>query len=209
HIAADEVGIYLEKHDVTENRENWEAEYTSLYDYMGQVIDGVPAGSNGVIFTPWLHGNRCPFEDPNAAGMFFNLNIDTGKSELIRAVTEGVCYHQRWMLEASSKKVSTSNPIRFVGGGALSPVTCQIMADVTGRRIETVADPQNVGAVGAAAVVGVGIGLIKELEDVGDFIPAVKTYEPNPDNKAVYDHQFEVFKTLYKNNKKAFAALNG
>ncbi len=208
HIAADEVGIYLEKHDVTESNENYEAEYTSLYDYMSQVIDSVPAGANGVIFTPWLHGNRCPFEDPNAAGMFFNLNIDTRKSELFRAVVEGVCYHQRWMLEASSKKTATSDPIRFVGGGALSPVTCQILADITGRKIETVADPQNVGAVGAAAVVGVGIGLIKDLEDVRNFIPATHTYVPNPENKEVYDHHFEVFKTLYKNNKKAFAMLN-
>lgn len=209
HIAADECELYLEKHDVTESRENYEAEYTSLYDYMTEVIGKVPAGSNGVIFTPWLHGNRCPFEDPNAAGMFFNINIDTGMADLLRSVIEGVCFHQRWMLEASDKKVHTSNPIRFVGGGALSPVTCQILADVTGRTIETVADPQNIGAVGAAACIGVGIGAISDFGKVRDFVPAVKSYEPNPANKAVYDKNFNVFKSLYKNNKKAFAELNG
>ncbi|MDO5449246.1 MAG: FGGY-family carbohydrate kinase, partial [Clostridia bacterium] len=209
HLALDEIGIYLEKKDVTESPENIEEAYTSLYDYLSKVMKETPAGSNGVIFTPWLHGNRCPFEDPNAAGMFFNINIDTGKRDLIRAVIEGVCYQNRWMYEQQKKKVDVSDTVRFVGGGALSDVTCQILADVIGCTVETVASPQNVGAVGAAAIIGVGIGAIDSLDKVKDFIPAVKTFKPNPENKAVYDRNFEVFKTLYKNNKAAFKALNG
>ncbi len=209
HLALDEIDIYLDKKDVTENPENFEKAYTSLYDYLSEVILRAPAGSNGVVFTPWLHGNRCPFEDPNAAGMFFNINIDTGKTELIRSVIEGVCFHKRWMLEAQDKKVKTSDVIRFVGGGALSDVTCQILADVLGRTVETVASPQNVGAVGAAAVIGVGIGAIDSLDKVKDFIPATKVFTPNPENKAVYDRNYKVFKSLYKNNKKEFAILNG
>ena len=206
HLCLDEIGMFIEKKNITEGTET---EYTSLYDYMSEVIDKVPAGSNGVIFTPWLHGNRCPFEDPNAAGIFFNINIDTGKSEMLRAVIEGVCFHQRWMLEQQSKKIKTSDTIRFVGGGALSKVTCQILADVTGRTVETVNKPQDVGAVGAAAVIGIGLGIIKDVKDVKKFVPAVKTYKPNKANKAIYDKNFEVFKTLHKNNKDAFKALNG
>ncbi len=206
HLCLDEIDMFIEKKNITEGKE---AEYTSLYDYMSEVIDKVPAGSNGVIFTPWLHGNRCPFEDPNAAGMFFNINIDTGKSEMLRAVIEGVCFHQRWMLEAEAKKVKTSDVIRFVGGGALSKVTCQILADVTGRTIETVNRPQDVGSVGAAAIMGIGLGVIENISKVKDYVPAVKSYKPNPANKAVYDKNFEVFKTLYKNNKESFKALNG
>ena len=209
HLALDEVDIYLEKHDVTEKKDGFEGKYTSLYDYLTEIMRTVPAGSNGVIFTPWLHGNRCPFEDPNAAGMFFNIDLETGKREMIRAVVEGVCYHQRWMLEQEAKHVRTSDTIRFVGGGALSPVTCQILADVTGRKVETVRSPQNVGAVGAAAIMGVGLGTISSIDKVKDFIPANRTYEPDPENKAVHDRNFKVFKSLYKNNKKAFAALNG
>lgn len=205
HLCLDEIGMFIEKKNITEGTEK---AYTSLYDYMSEVIDSVPAGAGGVIFTPWLHGNRCPFEDPNAAGMFFNLSIDTGKSEMLRSVIEGVCYHQRWMLEQEGKKVKTSDTIRFVGGGALSSVTCQILADVTGKNIETVNRPQDVGAVGAAAIIGIGLGVIDNITDVKKFVPAVKTYKPNKANKAVYDKNFEVFKTLYKNNKEAFKALN-
>jgi len=206
HLCLDEIGIFIDKKHITEGTEK---AYTSLYDYMSEVIDGVPAGSNGVIFTPWLHGNRCPFEDPNAAGIFFNINIDTGKSEMLRSVIEGVCFHQRWMLEQEAKKVKTSDVIRFVGGGALSAVTCQILADVTGRTVETVNRPQDVGAVGAAAIIGIGLGVIGNIKDVKKFVPAVKSYKPNKANKAVYDKNFEVFKTLYKNNKEAFKAING
>ncbi len=206
HLCLDEIGMFIEKKNITEGTEK---EYTSLYDYMSEVINSVPAGSGGVIFTPWLHGNRCPFEDPNAAGIFFNVNIDTGKSQMLRAVIEGVCFHQRWMLEAEAKKVKTSDVIRFVGGGALSAVTCQILADVTGRIIETVNRPQDVGAVGAAAIMGIGLGIIKDIREVKKYVPAVKTYKPDKANKAVYDKNFEVFKTLYKNNKDSFKALNG
>ena len=208
HLALDEIGIYLEKKDVTETPENYEKAYTSLYDYMSEVISKAKPGANGVIFTPWLHGNRCPFEDPNAAGIFFNINIDTGKTDMIRAVVEGVCYHQRWMLEQESKKVKTSDVIRFVGGGALSDVTSQILADITGRTIETVDSPQNVGSVGAAAVMGVGLGIIDNLESVKSFIPAKKTFTPNAELKPVYDRNFSVFKKLYKANKELFTEVN-
>ena len=87
-----------------------------------------------MIFTPWLHGSRCPFEDSEAGGMFFNIRIQNGKRDMIRTVLEGICYHLRWLLESGARKVKTSDPVRFVGGGALSPVTCQILADITGRK---------------------------------------------------------------------------
>ena len=85
HLALDEIDIFLEKTDVASSKESI---FTSLYDYMSHVISKTPAGCGGVIFTPWLHGNRCPFEDPNARGMFFNISLETGKTELIRAVVE-------------------------------------------------------------------------------------------------------------------------
>jgi xylulokinase len=206
HLALDEINIYLKKEDVAAS---FETEYTSLYDYMTEVIDKVPAGAGGVIFTPWLHGNRCPFEDPNARGMFFNLSLETGKSDMIRAVIEGVCYHLRWFMEAEEKKVKSSDVIRFVGGGALSYATCQILSDVLGKKVETVDKPQNVGAVGAAVTIAVGLGMIDGFKDAKKLIPAVKTYTPNPTNKPVYDKQYAVYKELYKANKKNFAALNG
>ena len=206
HLALDEINIYLKKEHVAQS---YESEYTSLYQYMNDVIRNVPAGSGGVVFTPWLHGNRCPFEDPNARGVFFNISLETGKRELIRAVVEGVCYHLRWFMEAEDRKVPSSDVIRFVGGGALNSVTCQILADVLGKKVETVDSPQNVGAVGAAVTIAVGSGEIPSFLDAKRLIPVVGTYEPNAANKAVYDRMFAVYKKLYASNKENFAALNG
>ena len=210
HLALDEIDIYLDKsHDLKHHHADREVVYTNLYDYMMAVVDTVPAGSNGVIFTPWLHGNRCPFEDPNARGMFFNISLETGKSEMIRAVVEGVCFHMRWLLETEAKKVQTSQTVRFVGGGALSDITCQIMADILGRTVETVDSPQNIGSVGAAATIAVGVGLIKDLGEAKKLIPAAKTFYPNKADKAVYDRNFAAYKRLYKANKDIYAILNG
>jgi len=206
HLALDEIGVYLEKKDVAGSLETV---YTSLYDYLTETVERVPPGSGGVLFTPWLHGNRCPFEDPAAAGMFFNIRLNTGKSELIRAVLEGVCFHLRWMLECQAGKTATSDPVRFVGGGALSPVTAQILADVTGRTVETVASPQNAGSVGAAAVAAVGLGIAPDLDAVGTLIPPERTFTPNPGNRAAYDRNYAVFQKLYTANKAHFRALNG
>ena len=205
HLALDEIGIYLEKKDITEGRE---AIARSLYDYMTETVAKAPAGSGGVLFTPWLHGNRCPFEDPTAAGMFFGIRLETGKTELIRAVLEGICYHLRWMLECEARKVKISDTIRFVGGGALSPVTSQILANITGHTIEVVESPQNVGSVGAAAIAAVGLGLIPDLDRVRSFIPVQSSYVPDRKAHAVYNHYYETFKKLYAANKKLFRSLS-
>ena len=205
HLVLDEIGIYLQKTNVAESQESV---YESLYDYMTDTIDAIPPGAGGVIFTPWLHGNRCPFEDPKAAGIFFNLRLDTGKTEMLRAVLEGICYHLRWMLECQDKKVKIASTLRFVGGGALSRVTCQILADVTGRTVETVADTKDVGAVGAAMLVAVGSGQIADLTQAAGLIRPAARYTPDPANQALYDRNYKVFKNLYAANKKNFAALN-
>ena len=205
HLVLDEIGIYLQKTNVAESQESV---YESLYDYMTDTIEAIPPGAGGVIFTPWLHGNRCPFEDPKAAGIFFNLRLDTGKTEMLRAVLEGICYHLRWMLECQDKKVKIASTLRFVGGGALSRVTCQILADVTGRTVETVADTKDVGAVGAAMLVAVGSGQIADLTQAAGLIRPAARYTPDPANQALYDRNYKVFKNLYAANKKNFAALN-
>ena len=205
HLALDEVGIYLEQKKVTDDVES---KYTSLYDYLSDEVSKVPPGANGVIFTPWMHGNRCPFEDSNAAGMFFNIKIENGKRDMLRAVLEGVCYHLRWLLEAQETKVKTSETIRFVGGGALSPVTCQTLADITGRTIETVNNTQEVGAIGTALVVAAGIKGVDVLQLAQQLVKVNRTYIPNPGNKDVYERNYKVFKKLYKTNASNFRELN-
>lgn len=205
HLVLDEVNVYLEKIDVAQSKE---AVYESLYDYMSETVAKVAPGASGVIFTPWLHGNRCPFEAPEAAGMFFNIHLETGKAELLRAVLEGICFHLKWMLECEEKKIKTADTLRFVGGGALSEVTCQMLADITGRRVETVEATKDVGAIGAALLIAVGSGQLASFSEAKGLIRVKAAYEPDASNRAVYDKNYAVFKELYKSNKKNFARLN-
>ncbi|WP_031554821.1 xylulokinase [Oribacterium sp. FC2011] len=204
HLALDEIGVYLEKTKITDV----ESKYISLYDYLSEEVSKVPPGANGVIFTPWLHGNRCPFEDSRAGGIFFNIRTNNGKRDMIRAVLEGICYHLRWLLECEMKKVKTSDTIRFVGGGALSPVTCQMLADITGHTIETVENPQEVGGVGTALVVAAGIKGEDVLELSRRLVKVDRTYIPDTVNKEVYERNYRVFKRLYKTNARSFKILN-
>ena len=204
-VLLDEIGIYLDRVKVTDV----ESRYLSLYDYLSDEVSKVPPGANGVIFTPWLHGNRCPFEDSNAGGIFFNIRVENGKRDMIRAVLEGICYHLRWLLECEMRKVKTSDTIRFVGGGALSPVTCQMLADITGRTIETVGNSQEVGAVGTALVVAAGIKGEDVLTLAKRLVKVNRVYHPDASNKAVYEKNYRVFKRLYRSNARNFSMING
>ena len=95
--------------------------------------------------------------------MFFGLGLENTAADMYHAVIEGVCFHLRWQMEAMDKLIKASDPVRLAGGGALSAQTCQILADVLGKEILVPEDPQDTGAVGAAALAAVGLGEIKTL----------------------------------------------
>lgn len=203
HLVLDEIGVYLEGQIISDKDD----EYRSLYDYLSEVVETVPPGSGGVIFTPWMHGNRSPFEDPYARGMFFNISLESGKRELIRAVLEGDAFHKRWMLETIEKKVPQNATLRMVGGGARSDAWCQIVADVTGRPIEVVDHPENVGAAGAALTCGVGLDQFS-FADANRLIKVARTFTPQPGNREIYNRLYSVYRQLYPQNRRSFEALN-
>lgn len=205
HLALDAIGVYMKdrKHETVCE------ELGELYNLMNQAVAETEPGAGNLIFTPWLHGNRAPKEDARARGIFFNIGINTGKRRMIRAVLEGVAFHKRWMLEAMEKRIPKQEVVRFVGGGAKSSVWCQIMSDVTGRRIETVENPQDSGAAGAAVVCSVGLGVMPDFSSAKSLIRVEETYEPQTGTQKMYHRNFKVFKNLYSKNKKLFSALNG
>jgi xylulokinase len=205
HLALDEIGVYLNAQDVCSDPDNV---YESLYQFLNDVVAQTQPGAGNVLFTPWLHGNRSPREDAYARGMFFNLSLSTGKRQMVRSVLEGGAFHARWMLEAVERRIPRQKTLRFVGGGAKSDEWCQIMADVTGRKIETIENTQNAGTIGAAVVCAVGLGAIGSFADAKALIPVKEIYVPREEYRTVYDRNFHVFKELYRRNKKLFKLLN-
>ncbi|HVP19072.1 MAG TPA: FGGY-family carbohydrate kinase, partial [Spirochaetia bacterium] len=183
--------------------------YASLFELFDEAIDGVPPGAQGVVFTPWLRGNRSPFEDPAARGMFFNLGLETGKRAMIRAVAEGIALHGKWQLSAIRRKVPARGPVRFVGGGARSSAMARIMADCLEEVVEPVVAPQNAGALGAALLCASGLGVIGSLEEARQLVPVRESFEPDQERSKIYRDRFEVFRALYLRNRESFHKLNG
>jgi xylulokinase len=179
------------------------------YDALEALAAGAPPGAGGVLFTPWLSGERSPIDDRLARGGFHNVSLTTGRGDLARAVLEGVAMNLRWLLEAAERFVGRRlDPIRLIGGGARIDTWCQILADVCDRSLERVADPLVGGLRGAGLYVGLALGEVAE-EDVRDLVPVDRVFAPDPAHRVTYDRLFAEFPKLYARDRRMFARLNG
>ena len=171
------------------------------FEEMSGLAETAPAGSGGVTFLPYMAGERSPIWNPNACGVFFGLNFGTTRGQIIRACMEGVAYALRHNLETAEAAGARAETLRAMGGSANSRVWTQIKADVTGRGIE-VPGSDTATTLGAAILAGVGTGVWQSFEDAArETVTVRKTYEPDPDNRTVYDRGYETYRQLYEHTK--------
>ena len=186
-----------------------EAAVPDIFKVLDQITERTPAGSNGVIYTPWIWGERAPVEDRTLRAGLYNLSLNNHREDIIRAFLEGIALNTRWLLQPVQKFMGRIvQEINMVGGGAQSNVWCQIFADVINVRINQVTDPVQANARGAAWIGAVGLGEIA-FTDIKQFIRYKKTYHPAPENRALYDSRFLVFKKIYKQMNGIYRQLNG
>jgi xylulokinase len=179
-----------------------------IYAGFERAAEGIPAGSDRLLFLPWLNGERSPVEDRLVRGGFVNLSLQTTRGHLVRAVMEGVAYNSRWLLTYVEQFVGRKlEAIRMIGGGARSKLWCQIYADILGRTILQVDEPVMANARGAAFQAAVALGQLT-VDEIPALVPVARTYEPNPKNRGLYEELFREFLHLYKTNRSAFARLN-
>jgi xylulokinase len=172
------------------------------------MAERIRPGSDGLIFTPWLNGERTPVDDELVRGGFFNQSLRTTRAHLVRAVFEGVAYNTRWMRDPVERFVGRRlDEIRFVGGGARSDLWCQIHADVLDRSIAQVADPVHANVRGAGLLAFVALGDLS-LGEIPGRIVVTRTYAPRAENRGIYDALFREFVNLYRRNRGIFARLN-
>ncbi len=185
-----------------------EADVPDIFKVLDQIAERVPAGSNGVIYTPWIWGERAPVDDRTLRAGLFNLSLNNNREDIIRAFLEGIAFNTRWMLKPVEKfmkrKVET---IHIVGGGAQSNVWCQIFADVMNVEIKQAADPICANARGAAWIGAAGMGEIK-FSDIPDLVKFKHAYQPQSSNRAAYDEGFDVFCSVYKQMKGIYHRVN-
>ncbi len=169
----------------------------------------VPAGSEGLLFFPWINGERTPVEDHLIRGGFFNLQLTHNRSHMARSVLEGVALNTAWMHQAVERFTKRRlDNIRFIGGGARSELWCQILADCLNRKIQQVDDPATAGSRGAALIAAVTLGHLSSWDDIGDRVGVTKVFSPNPATRAVYQQLLGVFTDFYGATKKLSARLN-
>ena len=181
---------------------------SNTYQLFDQIAERTPAGSDKLIFTPWLYGERAPVDNHLVRGGFYNQSLNTTREHLVRAVFEGVAYNSRWLL----KYVEQFNKrpvevIHMVGGGAKSNIWCQIQADVLNRPIRQIKDPIEVNVRGAALLASATLGFLR-YDEIGTRVPVANTYTPNPDHRKIYDELFNEFVAIYESNRKIYARLN-
>lgn len=181
---------------------------TSAYDEITSLATTVPAGAGGVIFTPWLKGERGPVDDRSARAGFHNMSLATSQAHLARAVLEGVAYNLRWLLAAAEHFTGRRlDPLRAIGGGAQSELWCQIVSDVCDRTVERVTEPLLCGLRGAALGAGLALGELTPPE-IRSLVPTDRTFRPDPRNRAVYDRLFAEFPRLYRTQRSMFGRLD-
>jgi xylulokinase len=185
-----------------------EEQVPNVYQIFDQIAARVPAGSDRVIFTPWLYGERTPIEDHTVRAAIFNQSLKTTREHIIRAVFEGVAYNSRWLLGYVEKFIKQRmDTIHMIGGGANSDIWCQIHADVFNRTIKQVKDPIQANLRGAAFLAAVSLGYLS-FDDISDRIQIAHTYTPNPANRKIYDELYREFLNIYKRNRAIYKRLN-
>ncbi len=185
-----------------------DSDRAGVYAEMNRIAAGVAPGSGGVIFTPWLFGERTPVEDSTLRAGFFNQSLETGRAEMIRAAFEGVAYNSRWLLGYVERFAKHGlDPIVMVGGGARSDLWCQIHADVLNRTIRQAADPLLVNVRGAGLLAHAALGHIS-WADIPRLVPIAATYEPTAAHAPTYDPLYDAFRRIHKANRRTYRKLN-
>lgn len=188
-------------------KERAEEEGRDPHEMAGELVEEVGAGSGGVIFLPYLTGERAPYWNSDAKGVFFGLTLRHERKHLIHAVMEGVVYQMYAVQRALEEVIGAPEEIRATGGFAQSPLWRQMMADVFGREI-VFPESYESSCWGAALLGMKALGLIDSLE-VADEVTRVSTrHRPDARNAASYEKLMRIFTRLYEQLEPEFSEIS-
>ena len=178
-----------------------EQDYAQLFDE----IAGLSAGSNGLIFLPYLTGERAPIWDSESCGTFFGVKLQHTRAHFSRAVLEGICYAMKHVLDAVQQNSEPITQINISGGFSKSKVWVQILADITNTNL-AILQADDASAVGAALLALKSLGMINAYPEAN--AADLKIIKPDPQNAAVYAKHFGIYKRLYVDLKETMHRLN-
>ncbi len=178
-----------------------------VFDLIEKDLENIPPGSNGIIASPWLMGERCPIMDEKTKGVFIGVSNLTDRADLVNAMQESIGYSLRMQMDYYKNDTGKwPEKIGSIGGGSLSDHWMQMMADIMGTPVYRPANCRHSGAIGAAAIVAVGMGRVG-VNEVDQFVQVERTFEPDPERVAIYNEKYETWKKLYPALKDLFAEM--
>lgn len=170
---------------------------TSVYEVMNQELARTPPGARGLLFLPYLLGERSPRWNPDARGAFIGLTNRHRRPDLLRAVLEGVTLNLRVILEAFTRQGAAIESLRVIGGGARGVVWNQIMADIFGIPVHRLALLEEATSMGAAVAGGIGAGIWKDFTKVDEMVEIAGEAHPREELRTLYDELYAIFDDAY------------
>jgi gluconokinase len=167
----------------------------------------INAGAEGLIFLPYLFGERAPIWDENAKACFVGLSSAHTKKHLTKALLEGVCFSIVDVMKALEETSGSIKNIYLSGGITKSAIWVQLLTDISGKKI-IINDTADASALGAAFIGMKATGLVKKITDAKMFLKNVKAFEPDMVNHRIYKKYFEIYKSLYEKLKDSFSELS-
>lgn len=184
-----------------------QAKGVSPFDLINDAIAATPVGANGILFLPYMLGERTPWWNPNARGAFIGLNLASRREDILRAVMEGITLNLGIIVNIFRSHVPIET-ITVIGGGAQSAVWRQIMADVYDCRIESLNYLEEATSMGAAVIGGVAAGLFQDFDVIHRFIAVDQVATPNPDNREAYRRRRALLEKAYHALEDIYEELN-
>jgi len=169
-----------------------------IYSIVENIAASVPPGARGLLYTPWIFGERSPVDDSSLRAGLLNMSLQHSRADVIRAILEGVALNTRWMVGPFNRFLGKRlDEVTLVGGGATSDVWCQIFADVLNMPVRQIHSPIQANAIGAALIGYIGIGALT-WSDIPALALTRRTYFPDSRTASLYDELFERFQFAYK-----------
>ncbi len=180
-----------------------------VYDYLTMQAKSSTPCANGLIFLPMLNGSTVPIDDPTGTGALIGLKPAHTRADTLRAVLEGICFENRWILETMMNSGAVIRETFITGGASKSSFWNQLHADILGRPVVQI-KTSNAALVGAAICAALGVGIFLSTEEgVERFAKLGVTYLPNPVTTSQYDRMYSLFLRAYHalSNAKVFEDL--
>ncbi|WP_124066165.1 xylulokinase [Clostridium sp. E02] len=192
---------WLEKEFGAHEREEGGKRGKCSLDLFNQQAERIAPGCDGLIFLPYMMGERSPIWNPQAKGVFYGLDFRKTKGHFIRSVMEGVAFSLLHNLDAAEEAGANVQVLKAMGGSANSLLWTQIKADITGKPVAVLSSDTST-TMGAAILAGVGVGMYLNYEEAIQLTVKNKRYHvPNAKNKQVYDENYGIYLKLYENLK--------